>query len=269
MDSMERETQTLERAVLKTKVDKIPYATQMSAGLQRGVYEDARELAKEYNSAPAFQAHWRYNPETNEGNGSNLFWLVLANKFLAKKGLRTLTTSEVRQIDKRKLFSNRVYRDFEGVIYSPENPNSDIAQVLVPEAQRRNLELPVIVHPLSLDVRKSQNQHGVEFTFNDNNLFVVGEEAREIIKGFAYRANSGVHRLGRDRGGSWGASWGNLANSDEHGRVDWVRAEGTRADFENDTISVVETAAQEELQRYVTELEQRKAEALKLVRGKK
>lgn len=268
---MESRTQSCERIALVSKVERIPYAQRASSELQRESYEGAQELAREYGNAPAFRQYWKYNEETGEGNGSSPIWLVLENKVLARKGLRTLTTTEGRQVDKQKRFSNGIYRDFELIVYSEENPNSDIAQILVPEAQRRGWTLPIIAHPLALDLRKSQNQYGVEFLFGDNDsLIVTGEEAQRIIDSLDYKESSGVHRSFRGRDGSWGGGRDDLADSYEGGRGgDWVRGEATRSDFERDALIAVDRATQEEAQRYIAELEQRKTDALKIIKGKK
>ena len=200
----------------------IPYRGQPA---QEG-HEGVLELRKQYASIP--QSYWVFDEKEGVINGSTIRDLILLNQVLAPKSQRTLTFEEGMSLDSRKKLSNGVYRDFGLVLYSPENPNSEIAAARVEQAEARGWKLPVLAHPSSLTLGKT----GIEILFGDNDSLIVhGEEAVKSLERFNYVYNSGVCRFGRDTFGDWDAGWLDLASSSAGGRVDRVRGEATSQKF--------------------------------------
>ncbi len=236
-----------ELVLLEPIIEKYSFARILDADEKRELYQEVNEIVeRDYENIPAFPAYWKFNEETGKINGSNLPILILANKILAKKNQRTLTFVEGIKLDKAKKLSNEVYRDFGLVVYSPGEPNKEIAELLVKEANRRNWELPVIAHPSALEIpsRKANNNYRIDILFSDNDsLIISGEEAREVLKEF-YAHNSGVCRLDRGGLGFWDAGWDLLASSYADGRVDWIRGEATHENLERELFAEIERSAQ-------------------------
>ena len=57
----------------------------------------------------------------------------------------------------------------------------------------------------------------------DDSLIIHGEQAISELERFHYKESSGVRRLDRGRNGNFNAGWGDLFDSDEGGRVLFVR----------------------------------------------
>ncbi len=233
------ETASQDIVLLEPIIEKYSVARHLGSDEQRSLYEGINEIVeRDYKNAPAFQTRWDFNEQTGEINGSNIFRAILANKILAAKGERTLTYEEGMKLDKDKKLSNKVYRDFGLAVHSLREPNKEIAELLVKEAEKRSLELPVLVHPSALEIssRNVNNKYGINVLFSDNDsLIVSGEEAREALKKF-HAYNSGVCRPCRYWDGDWVAGWVDLAGSSACGRVDWVRGEATRENFQQDDL---------------------------------
>ena len=266
------QTQTKsELILLEPIIEKYTIARTLDSSEQRELYQEVSGIVeKDYKNAPAFQTYWKFNEETGEINGSNLFYLIVANRVLTKKGQRTLTFNEGMKIDKDKKLTNDVYRDFGLVVYNSQEPNKEIAKSLVKQAEEKGWELPVLAHPLSLEMslRKANNEYGLDILFlDDDSLIISGEQAKEALKQFNYKENSGVRRLDRYRFGGWYAGWDCLANSYGGGRVDWVRGEATRADLEAELLSEIDSAVKSELEALNKKIEKSKESALKMIRG--
>ncbi|MEK6899329.1 MAG: hypothetical protein AABW79_04510 [Nanoarchaeota archaeon] len=226
---MTNQAQEAERIVLLEPVQRISYAEKLIHDGARDLHQGVVEKIKEkYANAPWANAYWQYNKETGEINGSNFQLMVVANEVLAPSKKRTLTFDEAMQLDKQGKLTNGVYRDLGLAIYSDGSPNKELATPLIIEAQKRNWQLPILAHPSSFVLKNK----GLEFAFSeDDSLIIHGEQAKEALRRFSPVGYSGLRRLDRYRGGHWNADWG-VAGSSASGRVDFVRAEGTRADFE-------------------------------------
>ena len=170
---------------------------------QRAIYEQINGLARQYKGAPFLEGHFGFD-ESVGITGSNLGYLILANKALSRQGSRTLTFQEGMELDKKGLLQYGVYREFGIAVYSSEG---DIEKKLVDETKIRGWELPIIAHPLSLDLGKN----GIDVLFGeDTSLVLTGEEAREELKSFNLTGDSDVRRVIRGRYGDWYAYWGAL-----------------------------------------------------------
>ncbi|GEM_PF-3909284 len=267
MKTRQTETKhTAERVPLVELPERIPYAERLIGKNARNVYDGVAELSQRFKDSPYFTKErvWQFNEKTGEIEGSNLGYVILANDFLRGQGKRTLTFDEGMELDRQKKFSNDVYRDFGIVIYSAGEPNSELVEQLIKKAEARGLGLPLLAHPYSLAFDEKSNVVFAE----DDSLIIHGERALAELEKFTFRGKSGVLRLGRGRVGAWGVIWGGLAGSGADGRVDWVRAEGTRADFEAEALREIEEAYNEGVKKYFADLEGRRERAFEALRGK-
>lgn len=257
----------MERVILPPRLMRISYAFPLRGDRAREVHSETSERARQYKDSPFFSSdrHWEYHKEAGEIRGSNLGYLIIANEVLAKTGSRTLTFDEGMELDKGKGLDNGVYQDFGIAVYSEGEPNSEVARDLVNEAERRGWKLPVLAHPASLTL----DRKGINVLFGDDvSLVLSGEQAREALNLFGLVGGSGVQRLIHGRDGAWYANGDGLAGSSANGRVGWVRAEGTRADFEADTLAEVEKQYTAQVEKDMADLERRRAEAINVLRGK-
>ncbi len=241
--------------LLEQIIKSFPVAIPLRDDLARETYEGVVELARPIRNISGGGAHWEFNAGTEEIDGSNFPLLVLTNKVLGKKGLRTLTYDEGMYLDKKGELTNEVYRDFGIVVDNFGEPNSDLAEFLITDAEKRGFKLPILAHPASFDI----NVKGDGYIFaEDDSLIIRGEQAVEELKRFNYQGYSGVRRLVRGRDGSWSADWNRFDFSIEGGRVDWVRG----------TVENLEDLYKKKIEEAVAEINQRKERALAILEGK-
>ncbi len=209
------------------------YSQSLTGDLARQVYQEGRQIvAKDYSNTPAFKGYRNFGEKTGKIIGSSTFWGIVDDKVLRKQGLWIPELREARKLDELGKLSNRVYRDFGVVVYNDIDYNTEIGKVLVREAKKRDLKLPLVLPFRALDIRKAGNNYGAEIVFADDTQGVIsGDEAQEVINSLDYKTNSGVRRLCRVGDGLWFADWDDLAGSGDSGRVDWVCGEATRANL--------------------------------------
>lgn len=228
----EEQIQEIEPVVIgpSNKKRNFVYSEPLKGDLARQVYEEGRQIvAKDYKNAPAFNGYRKYDEKKGEIIGSSTFWGIVDDNVLRRQGLWLPGLQEARKLGELGKLTKGVYRDFGVVVYNDEDYNTEIGGFLVSEAKKRSLKLPLILPFRALDLRKAENNYGVEAVLIDELDGVIsGDEVIESIKGLHYKVDSGVHRLGRGRYGNWSADWDLLANSDDGGRVDRFCGEATR-----------------------------------------
>jgi len=249
------------------RIEKYIVAEPLVGDRAEQVYETVRDLAKKsFSGKKAFSRHWSFDNKERKINGSSLFHLILANdpEVLGASNLRTPTYEEGRILDSQGRLSNGVYRDFELVVYSEGSPNLEIAKLLR-NSTNKELVFPFKAHPQALKLVKADTEYGVGISFRDfPNGVVSGEEVQRAIDSCDYKANSGVHRLDRDRLGVWGAVWDGLAFSVSDGRVDYVCREATADEILDMDIRAIKLSYDTHLK----DLQTRRDKALAFLKGK-
>jgi len=230
-----KESNNGEMIVLKPVIQKYTFAKRFKGDDAREVYKAvAGRISKDFKNVPAFNGYFKFNEETGEINGSDLYHGILVNDELRTSGLHLPSVIEGRSLDSAKKLNNGVYRDYGLAVYNAQNPNSEIAQKLVKEADKKGLNLPVLAPFSSLKLIKGGSKNGVSVLFtNEAKDIITGDEAQKYLnEQFSYKGNSGVRGLGRGSVGSWVASWDVLDGSNGGGRVDWVCGEATAQNLE-------------------------------------
>lgn len=214
------------------------FAQSLRGELAEKVYEGVRsKINSEYKDLPAFSGrHWSFDSKNGIIKGSSSFLNTLADAELTDNGLYVPSVVEARILDKKGKLSNGVYRDFGVVMYSSKGVNEDIAESLDKNLNGCSAILPLIFPFGALSLEKKGTSYGVKFVIKEDKRIVADKNAREIINKLDYKADNGVRRLNRVRGGDWDAGWywdGGLAVSFDVGRVDWVCGEATREKLED------------------------------------
>ena len=213
-----REKNNNEIIVLAPVVQKYIFAKKFNGDDARDVYKAVlRRIAKDFKNAPVFGGYFKFNEETQEINGSDLYHGILINNELRASGLHLPSVTEGKSLDSAKKLSDGVYRDYGLVVYNGQNPNSNIAQRLIREAKKKEWKTPILA--LSFDALKLKKDASILFS-GDTKSILTGEEAQKYLdEQFNYKGNSGVLRLDRNSYGNWNANWNNLGNSNDNGRM--------------------------------------------------
>jgi len=246
-------------------IERFTYAKPFRGDEAKGIYDEVKQrVAKDFPDVSDFNNYFMFNEETGEINGSNTKYCILVNKELIKSGLWLPTVKEGRQLDADGKLSNGVYREYGIVVYDGSNPNSEIAKVFVQEAKKRNLELPLVLPFSALNLKRKT---GAIIPYKEMQGFKCGEEARNILDQFNYKANSSVRRLSRGGGGDWCAFGGGLAGSGTDGQVDFVCGEATRENLEGIILEEVEDIGREGLAKVNERISLAKQSARSILRG--
>lgn len=213
-------------------VERYTFAKRFRGDKAREVYSAvAGRVAKDFKNLSAFNGYFKFNDETQEINGSDLYHGILINDELRASGLHLPSVVEGKSLDSTKRLNDGVYRDYGIAIYNDQDPNSETAGKLVKEVAKRGLKLPILIPFSALKLKRSGSD--VLATLRDETLGIIsGEEAQKYLtKQFDYKGNSGVRRLFHNRDGYWDAGWDYLGSSYVGGRVDWVCGEACQEDL--------------------------------------
>ena len=211
--------------------DSYVYASKPSFGTQKQLYEQSISNPNDKN-VDVFDRCWKFD-EQQGIKGSNTFLALRFDKMaLRPYGLWIPGLLEAKVLDKQGKLENGVYRDYGVAVYDEQNPNQEMAQRLVPQAQDFGLQLPLIVPFRALDYNPNGNQIDVSFVQSPQGI-IQGKDAQRNIDSLNYKGNSGVQGLSRSWDGYWFAIWYRLDFSDDVGRVDWVCGEATRKILEH------------------------------------
>ena len=252
--------------VLEPIIDKYVFAKPLQGDEAKAVYEEVQgRIKKDFKNAPEFNGYFKFNEQTREINGSDLYHGILINKVLNQEGLWLPTFIQGKKLDDLGKLSNQVYRDFGVAGYSNNNPNKDIAERLIKGAEKRGWELPILASFNALKLIKT----GVKISFDKNTQGIItGDEAKQYLdKNFDYKANAGVRRLGRGSVGGWVAAWYRLGGSLDPGRVDFVCGEATTKNLERAVLTDINKIAEKEVKAMNTRIASAREIALKTLRG--
>ncbi len=216
-----------------TNPDLFVYAVKPSLETQQELYNLSIADARESN-IPAFQRHWKMGKTGIEGSS------ILLNTRFDQKVLRPLEMwipgfLEAKALEAQEKLENGFYRDYGGVLCTPEYPNKEIAEVL---ARGRN-DLPLIIPFRALSyIIDEEISTGIRPSIVENPQGIIsGKKAQEEIAKFSHKSKSGFCGMGYDGRGMffryWDASWERLDSSDALGRVDWVCGEATAQDLKD------------------------------------
>lgn len=262
------ETQSQSRIlVLSPVVERVVYSKPFQGDESREVFKEVKgRVAKDFKNAPDFSPdnYFEFNEKTGEINGSNTKYCILVDDVLSKGGLWLPTIVEAKKLDYAGMLNKGVYREQGIVVYNRENPNSEIAQLLINMAKKRAWQLPILAPFKALSLGKR-----AEIVFRkDAQGIITREEARKYLdEQVNYKGKNGVCGLYRDRGGSWVALDENLADSDSGGRVDFVCGEATQKNLEDAVLSGIDKEAQAETAGINARLLQARETALKVLRS--
>lgn len=180
-------------------------------------------ISKDFENAPIFNSYFKFNEETQEINGSDLYHGILINDELRKNGLYLPSVIEGKALDASEKLTNGFYRDYGIAVYSNNSPNSELAMKLVEEADKRTLELSLLVPFSALKLGKVADKNVPVLLREEIKGIMTGEQTQKYLdEHFNRQGNSGVQRSGRGGDGDWGANWNILGGSGDDGRMDWV-----------------------------------------------
>jgi hypothetical protein len=259
-----------EMVFLEPIIQKYTFAKRFRGDDAKEVYNAvAGRISKDFKNAPAFNGYFKFNEEKQEINGSDLYHGILINDELKASGLHLPSVIEGKSLDAAKKLTNGVYRDYGLVVYDGQNPNSEIAQRLIKEANKKGLKFPILAPFSVLKLRKGGSKNGVSVLFNEEtNKIMSGEEAQKYLaEQFNYKGNSGVRGL--DRGGRdfWFANWDGLGDSGGAGRVDWVCGEATAQNLERAVLEEINKVSRSEMEKLNIKIANSKEAALKVLRS--
>ncbi|MBU0894251.1 MAG: hypothetical protein KKF48_02260 [Nanoarchaeota archaeon] len=217
------------------------FAAKPSIDFQRQTYEESVS-GSEDRGARAFSQCWEFDDHVGIKGSSTFHALRYDKKALRSKGLWLPGFTEARFLEKQGKLENGVYRDYDLVVYSDEDFNTEIAKELSGQAKQLGFALPVVSQFRALDYDvNSKSKYGIDLRFVEKPQGIIhGREAQEAISSLNYKRNSGALGLLRDTYGNWLADWYYLGNSYSDGRVDWICGEATRADLVKAHESLVE-----------------------------
>ena len=268
---METRVNNTEMIVLAPIIEKYTFAKRFRGDDAREIYNAVSgRISKDFKNAPVFNGYFKFNEETQEINGSDLYHGILINNELRTNGLHLPSLIEGKSLDAAKKLTNGVYRDYGIVIYNCQNPNQDIAQSLINKGSKKGWNKPIAVPSFSaLKLRKDRSENKVSILFTDEvKDIITGDEAKKYLaEQFDYIGNSGIQGLVRGRVGGWGADWDSLGGSSVGGRVDWVCGEATTQNLERSVSEEINKASKSEMEKLNTKIANAKEAALKVLRG--
>ncbi len=266
-----KEANNNEMIVLEPVIKGYTFAKRFSGDDAREVYNAViGRISKDFKHAPTFfNGYFRFNEETQEINGSDLYHGILINDELKASGLHLPSVVEGKSLDAAKKLTDGFYRDYGIVVYNSQGPNLELAQELVKEANKRSLECPLLIPFNALNFRKSGSK-GVSVFLRRGipDVIITGQEAQKYLnEHLGYKENSGVQRLDRFKGSGWSAYWDCLDDSYSLGRVDWVCGEATAQNLEKAVLEEINKASKNEMEKLRTKIANSKEAALKILRS--
>jgi len=153
---------------------------------------------------------------------------------LRPSGLWIPELLEAKVLDSQGKLEKEGYRDYGIVIYSDGNPNGQMAETFVSQAEDLRLELPLIVSFRAMDyLHDYMSVYGIKPFLLDSQVGVIqGKRAQDKINSLDFKEDSGVCRLLCIEGGNWDAIRATLEASSDFGRIDWVCGKATRPSLE-------------------------------------
>lgn len=214
-------------------------------------YFDKTFANLEENKVDGFNRTWEFDAQTGLIKGSSTFLILRLDEAVRPDGLWVPTPEQAMFLDKKGRLSNRVYRDYGMAVYSDGTPNQEVAREIIKQA-KRNLPLIApfknLVHRIDKDF-----PYGIAIALTENPIEIKsGKQAIELLDKF-YKGDTGACRLGRVRYGGWLANLDGLDFSFAYGRVDWMCAEGTRADLVSAYKNLLERQYDTQIQKLTNE----------------
>jgi hypothetical protein len=247
-----------------------------------------KEFLEEYNSKVKidYGNHSNLKVLTYDNGivvGSNSFAVVLANQILNQEGLRTATQADLERILKTKALQLRgTYEDSGLVLRSEDGANKYIAGNLAKQLRARDkkVKFPVLVNLTDLElVQDKDSDYGLAFkliegakpiyapilnkpgNFNSEDIDEKTGLPKQISKGdrTLYTRSNGLSRLYLGRYLYLSSNNDYLADSNSVGRVVVVSGKATVQNFAEQI--------EKEYQNQLTDLNNRKENALKVLKG--
>ncbi len=204
--------------------DNYVYAVKPSLEIMEAFYELSIAMPLDKN-IPAFQQHWKFDKK--EGiKGSSTSLVLRFDCRIRPYGLWIPGLLEAKVLESQGKLERGTYGDYGFVIYSNDNPNKQVAEVLVSQAKELGLKLPLIVPFKALNYSVEGKEIKPSFVKSPQGI-ISGKEAQDEINFLKYhKANSGINGLMHNEIGCWTNC--SLDASDDDGRVDWVCGEASR-----------------------------------------
>ena len=197
-----------------------------------------------------------YNQEKDVVTGSKPFAAVLVNDIVSSTGLHTASPADLENILRTDTLPLRgTYEDTALVLRDEEEPNSYLAKNLMDQLRLRGkVETPVMIPLKDLTLKNdAQSPYGLAFVLKESaqpvHAPILNKESgsaftsedvdekiglpKKVGKGNRrlWTRSSGLSRLCMVDGLGLGAGSGNLASSDDAGRVVVVSAGGAKKKF--------------------------------------
>ena len=149
--------------VLAPVIEKYVFSKPLQGIEAREIFSEVKgRVAKDFKNAPAFDAYFKFNKQTGQLNGSNTFYGILIDHALSKEDLWIPTIVEAKRLDALGKLQNGIYREYGIAIYDNQEPNSEMAEILVEEANKRGWQLPILAPFKALGIRKSKNNEVID-----------------------------------------------------------------------------------------------------------
>jgi len=211
--------------------DSYVYAAKPSLNIMKQFYEKSMSNPSD-TKVPVFQEYWKFDEQIGIKGSSTFLALRFDKSALRPNGLWIPGLLETEILNDKGKLENKVYRDYGIVGFNENGPNREIAGVLIPQAKKLELELPLIIPFRALDYvphRDKKLPIGINLVESPTGV-IQGKEAQNKIDSLDFQRNLGVQRLLRSGSVTWSPV--GLDVSDGYGRVDWVCGKSTLVDLE-------------------------------------
>ena len=195
----------------KSNPDLFIYAVKPSVQAHHALYDRSVADASERDT-PAFKGHWQKHQVHGITGSSTFLNTRFDQKSLRPLGLWVPSLLEAKALEAQGKLENGVYRDYGAGLYTPENPNKEIAEAL---AKGRN-DMPLVIPFRVLSyVADPSSKTGIRLSIVENPQGIIsGEEAQKEIAKLNFKSDSGFHRLDRYGSASGlpsGSTWSSLS----------------------------------------------------------
>jgi hypothetical protein len=238
--------------------DKMVFAFPFEGDVARQYFDRTVANAKE-NKVDGFNKYWKFDEKIGLIKGSSNLLALRLDGEARKDGLWIPTPEQAMFLDEKGKLSNNVYRDYGVVVYSDGNPNKKVAREIIEQTGK---ELPLVVPFKALVHRIDENfDYGIAVVLSEDPKGIKSrKKAIKLLGDFDFKGNSGACRLDRDWDGNWNAYWDGLGISNANGRVDWMCAEGTRADLMTAYEGLLKRQYSTKIKKLTTERDEKQAE---------